>query len=32
MSKALNTLQGEGEPDPFELVNPEGRSELVLIC
>jgi predicted N-formylglutamate amidohydrolase len=32
MSKALNTLQGEGEPDPFELINPEGRSELVLIC
>ena len=32
MSKALNTLQAEGEPDPFELINPEGRSELVLIC
>ena len=32
MSKAFNTLQGEGEPDAFELINPEGRSELVLLC
>jgi predicted N-formylglutamate amidohydrolase len=32
MSKALNTLQAEEEPDPFELINPEGHSELVLIC
>lgn len=32
MSNALNTLRGEGEPDPFELINPEGRSELVLLC
>ena len=31
MSKAF-TLLGADEPDPFELVNPEGRSELVLLC
>ena len=28
----MNTLQGEGEPGPFELINPQGRSELVLFC
>jgi len=32
MSRALNSLQGEDEPDPFELINPQGRSELVLFC
>ena len=32
MSGALDTLLREGEPDPFELINPEGRSELVLLC
>lgn len=32
MSKAVNTLQGADEPDPFELINPQGRSELVLLC
>jgi len=32
MSRALNTLLGADEPGPFELINPEGRSELVLIC
>ena len=28
----MNTLLGADEPDPFELINPEGRSELVLLC
>ena len=32
MSHVLNTLLGADEPDPFELINPEGRSELVLFC
>ena len=32
MSKALNSLQGADDPEPFELINPEGRSELVLLC
>ena len=32
MSKALTTLLGEDEPEPFELINPKGRSELVLFC
>ena len=32
MSNALNTLQGKGEPEPFELINPKGSSELVLLC
>ena len=32
MSGALNTLLREDEPDPFELINPEARSELVLLC
>ncbi len=32
MSENSNTLQADDEPDPFELVNPEGRSELVLFC
>jgi predicted N-formylglutamate amidohydrolase len=26
------TLLGADEPAPFELINPEGRSELVLLC
>ena len=32
MSKAVNTLQGADEPEPFEQINPQGRSELVLLC
>ena len=32
MSNALNALRRGDEPDPFELINPEGRSELVLLC
>jgi predicted N-formylglutamate amidohydrolase len=32
MSKGLTTLLGADEPGPFELINPEGRSELVLLC
>ncbi len=32
MSEALVTLQAEHEPGPFELINPRGRSELVLLC
>jgi predicted N-formylglutamate amidohydrolase len=28
----LNTLLGADDPEPFELVNSEGRSELVLFC
>ena len=32
MSHVLNTLLGADEPEPFELINPEGRSELVLLC
>jgi predicted N-formylglutamate amidohydrolase len=32
VNKALNTLLGADEPDAFELINPEGHSELVLFC
>lgn len=32
MSEALATLQAAHEPGPFELINPQGRSELVLLC
>jgi len=32
MNRALDTLLGEDEPDPFELINPDARSELVLLC
>lgn len=32
MNNALNTLQGADEPEPFELINAEGSSELVLFC
>jgi len=28
----MNALQAEDEPGPFELINLEGRSELVLLC
>lgn len=28
----MNTLLGADDPKPFELVNSEGRSELVLFC
>lgn len=32
MSNTLDTLLAADEPDAFELINPEGRSELVLLC
>jgi len=32
MSKGLSTLLEADESEPFELINPGGRSELVLLC